>query len=200
MAETETVVETTETNVNDTNESGQVNSETGRSEGLDELAKLKAELAKQKEAINKATKEAAEYKRALRAKQSDEEIAAEERKAQDEARDKELEELRRKVAKAETIKSVMGKLGTDETVSGKLADHLYGAEDVEAALTELQRFWTAKEKALRLEYGKIPAPGVGSTNGEDPELQKAIKLAQDLGRERAGNGKSLAEDLKSYLH
>ena len=42
---------------------------------------------------------------------------------------------------------------------------------------------TAREKALRLEFGKIPAPGAGGANGEDAEAQKAIKLAQELGRE-----------------
>ena len=200
MAE-ETLTETTETTVETNNT---VPAETEQAEqkadgGNEELAKLKLEIARQKEAINKATREAAEYKRALRAKQSAEEIAAEEQKAQDEARQKKLEELEREVANVRTVKSVMGKLGTDEEVSGRLAEYLYGADDIDAALTELQRYWTAKEKALRLEYGKIPAPGVGGASGEDPEIQKAINLARELGRERAGTGKPLSESLKGYM-
>lgn len=165
----------------------------------EEVAKLRAELAKQKEAINKATREAADYKRALRAKQSAEEIAAEEKKAEDEATRKEIDELRREVARARTIKTVMGKLGTDEEVSGKIAEYLFGAEDADAALTELQRAWAAREKAIRLEFGKIPAPGAGGANGEDAETQKAINLAKELGRERAESGKSVRERLGGYV-
>ena len=165
----------------------------------DEIAKLRIELARQKEAINKATKEAADYKRALRAKQSEEEIAAEEKKATEEATKKEIEELRREVAREKTVKTIMSRLGTDEETSGKIAEYLYGAEDADAALTEMQRAWTAREKALRLEYGRIPAPGAGGANGEDAEMQKAINLAKEIGRERAMSGKSLKETLGAYV-
>lgn len=174
--------------------------------GNDELETLKAELARYKKSIDKNAKEAAENKRLandylkqLRAKQSEEEIAAEEKKAADEAARKEIEELRKEVAKTRTVKTVMGKLGTDEEVSGKIADYLYGAEDAEAALTEIQRYIAAREKALRLEFGKIPAPGAGGVNGEDAETQKAIELAKELGRERAQSGKSVRERLGSYV-
>ena len=180
---------------------GEHNEEHGQGEnsGNEELAKLKLELAKQKEAINKATKEAADYKRQLRAKQTAEEIAAEEKKAQDEAQAKEIEELRREVARAKTVKNVMAKLGTDEEASGKISEYLYGAEDIENALTEIQRAWVAKEKALRLEYGKVPAPGAGGANGEDAETQKAIELAKKIGRERAMSVKSLKDTLGGYI-
>lgn len=164
-----------------------------------ELAKAKADYAKLKAALDKATKEAGDARKALRAKQTAEEIAAEEKKAQDEAQAKEIEELRREVARAKTVKNVMAKLGTDEEVSGKISEYLYGAEDIENALTEIQRAWTAKEKALRLEYGKIPAPGAGGANGEDEGMRKAIELAKELGRERAGSGKSIKETLGGYM-
>jgi len=130
-----------------------------------EIARLKAELAKAKAATDKATKEAGDIRKQLRAKQSAEEIAAEEKKTADEALQKELDELRRKVARAETVKSIMGKLGTDETVSGKMAEYLYGAEDVDAALTELSKLWGAREKAIRLEFGKVSKPGIGAGDG-----------------------------------
>lgn len=129
-----------------------------------EIAKLRAELAKQKAAFDKAAKEAGDYKKALRAKQSEEEIAAEEKRAQDEARDKELADLRKRFAVAETSKKVMGFVG-DEATATSVAEYLYGAEDVDAAIAAFNKAWTAKEKALRLEFGKIPAPGVGSGDG-----------------------------------
>ena len=203
MADTETLVETTETvtdtGAENTNEAQGTETPEQDSGGNDEVVKLRAELAKQKEAINKATREAADYKRQLRAKQSAEEIAAEEKKAADEAAKKEIEELRREVARAKTVKTVMSKLGTDEEVSGKIAEYLYGAEDADAALTEMQRAWEKREKALRLEFGKIPAPGAGGANGEDAERQKAINLAKEIGRERAMSGQSLRDSLGAYI-
>lgn len=129
-----------------------------------EIARLRAELEKQKTAFDKAAKEASDYKKQLRAKQSAEEIAAEEKRAQDEARDKELEELRKRFAVAETSKRVMSFVGDEETANS-IAEYLYGAEDVDGAVDAFNKAWIAREKKLRLEYGKIPAPGVGGSEG-----------------------------------
>ena len=203
MAEiTETVVETTGTATenaeqNNVNESEATEQQTEN--GNEELLKVKADYAKLKAALDKATKEAGDARKALRAKQSAEEIAAEEKKAADEATQKEIAELRKEVARARTVKSVMARLGTDEETSGKIAEYLYGAEDPEAALTELQRAWTAREKAIRLEFGKIPAPGAGDGDGEDAARIKAINLAKEIGRERAVSGKSIKDSLGSYV-
>ena len=164
-----------------------------------ELARAKADLLKYKAAIDKATKEASDAKKALRAKQSAEEIAAEEKKAEAEKAAQEIEELRREVARTKAVKSVMSKLGTDEETSGKVAEYLYGAEDVDAALTEIQRAWTAREKALKLEYGKVPPPGAGGANGEDEETVRAIKLAKELGQERARSSESVQSQLKGLI-
>ena len=129
-----------------------------------ELAKLRAEMAKQKAALDKATKEAGDYKKQLRAKQSAEEIAAEEAKVQQEALMQELETLRKEKAVAATTAKITPMIG-DSEIAGQIAEYLYGAEDVDAALTAIQKAWTAKEKALRLEFGKIPAPGAGASDG-----------------------------------
>lgn len=133
-------------------------------DGNVELAKLRAELAKQKAAIDKATKEASEYKKALRQRQSAEEIAAEEKRIADEARDKELNELRKRFAVAETSKKVMSFVG-DEQISNSVAEYLYGAEDIDGAIDAINKAWIAREKKLRMEFGRLPAPGVGSTEG-----------------------------------
>ena len=135
-----------------------------------ELASLRAELARQKAALDKATKEAGDARKALRAKQTAEEAAAEEAKAQQEAMMKELETLRKERAVAATTAKVLP-LVTDNVLAGQIAEYLYGAEDVDSALAAIQKAWTAKEKALRLEFGKIPAPGVGGTDG--PTVTKA---------------------------
>ncbi len=129
-----------------------------------ELAKLKAELAKQKAALDKATKEAAESKRELRKKQSAEEVAAEEAKALQQAMEEELAQLRKEEAGGRSTAKAMGVVN-DSDVASQLAEYLYGAEDADAALTAIQKVWNAKEKALRLEFGKIPAPSAGSSEG-----------------------------------
>lgn len=144
--------------------------ETGKGNENAELAKLRAEFAKQKAALDKATKEAGDYRKQLRAKQSAEEVAAEEAKALQQSMQEELEQLRKEKAVAATTAKIMP-LVTDGEVAAQIAEYLYGADDVDAALTAIQKAWTAKEKALRLEYGKIPAPGVGGSDG--PTVTKA---------------------------
>lgn len=129
-----------------------------------EVARLKAEMAKQKAALDKAMKEAGDVRKQLRAKQSAEEVAQEEAKAQQEALMQELETLRREKAVAAITAKAVPFVGGNEAAA-ELAEYLYGAEDADAALTAIQKAWTAKEKALRLEYGKIPAPGVGGADG-----------------------------------
>jgi len=129
-----------------------------------EIARLKAEMAKQKAALDKATKEAGDYKKQLRAKQTSEEAQAEEAKAQHDAMMAELETLRKEKAVAATTAKIIPLVGNNE-VAGQIAEYLYGAEDVDAALAAIQKAWTAKEKALRLEFGKIPAPGTGASEG-----------------------------------
>ena len=125
-----------------------------------EVAKLKAEIAKHKAALDKATKEAGEYKKQLRASKSAEEQRAEEEKERQEATQQELETLRKQFAVANISKSVMGLVG-DEATANTIAEALYGAADVDAALDAFNKAWTAREKQLKLQYGKIPAPEAG---------------------------------------
>jgi len=164
-----------------------------------QLEQLKADLAKQKAALDAATSEAGKYKKELRAKQTQEEIDAAQKKEAEEKAAKELEELRREVARAKSTKSVMSKLSVDEETAGKIAECMAGCENIEAALLEIQKVWTAKEKALKKEYGKIPCPGAGENGSEDAEEAAAIELAKKLGRERSASDKSVSDGLKGYI-
>lgn len=161
QAEPETTVTETETNDNA------------------EIARLKAELAKQKAAMDKATKEAGDYKKQLRARQSAEEAAAEAEKERQEAMEKELAELRKERAVANTSKRVFTFI-QNEAVATEIANALYGAEDVDAAIDAISKAWAGREKALKIEYGRVPAPGVGS--GDGPTITKeqldAMTLAE----------------------
>ena len=167
---------------------------------------MKGDLAKMKNALDKATHEASENKKAmneaqkqLKAKMTQEESDAANKKEAEEKAAKELEDLRKKVAKAENTKNVMGKLSLDEDTAGQIAESLIGCENIENALLLIQKAWTAKEKALRIEFGKIPGPGQGGSNEEDAEEKAAIELARNLGRERASVNKSVADGLQGYI-
>ena len=162
-----------------------------------EIARLKAEIAKQKAAIDKATKEAGDARKALKAKMTAEEIAAQEKEAADEAQKQRIIELEKQVAKTSTVKTVMGKLGLDEESAGNLADHLYGAADIENALLEIQKAWQTREAALRKEFGKVTAPGAGA-DSNSPEAQ-AIKRAQELGKSRNALNEQAQKALNAYI-
>lgn len=168
---TNTVEAEIETMQSSNQEAKEQESAKGADTSLDnaEIAKLKAEIARQKIALDKATKEASENKKALRAKQSEEERLAEEKREADEAKDKELAELRKRFAIAENSKKIFAFTG-DEVVSNSVAEYLYGAEDVDAAIDALNKAWIAREKKLKVEYGKIPAPGVGAK--DSPSITK----------------------------
>lgn len=171
-----------------------------------QLEKANAELARMKAAFDKASHESSERKKALdqankdlKAKMTAEEIAAQEKKEADEKRDREFAELQKEMAKVKGTKNVMAKLGLDEEMSGKIAESMAGCENPENALLLIQQAWTAKEKALRLEFGKIPGPGAGGSSEEDAEEKAAMETAKRLGREKADSMKSVTEGLQGYL-
>jgi len=164
-----------------------------------QIEQLKADMAKQKKALDEATSEAGKYKKELRAKQTQEEIDAANKKEEQEKRDREFAELQKKVARAEGTKNVMSKLGVDEETAGTIAECMIGCEDVDNALLLIQKVWEAREKALRIEFGKIPGPGAGGKGGEDEAEQAAIELGKRLGRERAESNKSVTDGLKGYI-
>ena len=162
-----------------------------------EIARLKAEMAKQKAAIDKATSEASAAKKALKAKMTQEEIDAATKKEDEEKQAQRIIELEKQVAKTGTVKSVMGKLGLDEESAGRLADHLYGAADPENALLEIQKAWQAREKALKLEYGKITGPGAGA-DSNSPEAQ-AVRRAAELGKARNAQNEQAQKAMSAYM-
>ena len=162
-----------------------------------EIARLNAEMLKLKAAMDKAASEAAAAKKALKSKMTSEEIAAKEKEEADEKTAKELEELRKKVAKGETVKGIMGKLNLGEEAASSLADCLYGAADIENALLEVQKAWQAREKALRLEYGKITGPGAGG-DSNSPEAQ-AIARAREIGNQQSAVNDQAQKAINAYL-
>lgn len=162
-----------------------------------EIARLNAEMAKQKAALDKATHEASTANKALKAKMTQEEIDAAAKQEAAEKAAQELEDLRKQVAKGNTIKTVMGKLGIDEDAAGDLADHLYGATDIDNALLVIQKAWQAREAALRKEFGRVTGPGAGA-DSNSPEAQ-AVRKAQELGKARNAVQQKAQEAMQAYL-
>ena len=162
-----------------------------------EIARLKAEAARQKAALDKATHEASEAKKSLKAKMTQEEIDAQAKQEAAEKAAQELEDLRKQVAKGNTVKTVMGKLGIDEEAAGNLADALYGAADIENAILEIQKAWQNRETALRKEFGKITGPGAGS-DSNSPEAQ-AVRRAAELGKARNAQNEQAQKAMSAYM-
>jgi len=161
---------------------------------LNQIEKMKIDMAKQKEALDKATSEAGKYRKELQAKKTQEEIDADAQKEAAEKAAARLAELEREVAMTKSSKAVMSKLGVDEATAGKIAECLIGCENVDNALLLIQQAWTAKEKALRIEFGKIPGPGTGG-GSEDKEMQAALDLAAELGKRKAKTAESVRSQL-----
>ena len=140
-----------------------------------EIARLKAELAKARAATDKATREAGDFRKQLRARQTAEEAAAEAEKERQEAIEKELAELRKERAVANSSKRVMTFVN-DEQIATSIAEALYGAADIDLAIDVISKAWAAREKALRMEFGKVPAPGIGATEGPSITQEQLAKM------------------------
>jgi len=166
---------------------------------LAQIEQLKADMAKQKEALDAATSEAGKYRKELRAKQTQAEIDEANKKEAQEQRDREFAELQKKVARAEGTKNVMSRLNVDEDTAGKIAECLVGCEDSNNALLLIQKAWDAREKALRLEFGKIPGPGAGGGNEEDAAEKAALETAKRFGKQKADADKSVKDGLNRYM-
>ena len=177
---------------------GETKPEGGEEDLAAKLKKMEADYAKQKAALDKATSEAAQYKKELRTKQTQEEIDAANKKEAEEKAAQHVAELEREVSRIKATKSVMGNLGVDEATAGNIAESLVGCENVENALLLIKQAWDAKEKALRVEYGKVPPPGAGG-GSEDREKQEALKLAKELGQQKAGRGNSIRSQLQGFI-
>lgn len=149
-----------------------------------------------KDALDKAAKEAAEYKRQLNAKLSDDE-AAKVKEAEEKA---ELEtkytELLRKSTVAEHTARFLA-LGYEEKLARETAEALFDG-DMDKVFTNQQAFKAAMEKSIKADVLKhTPAPdGAG---GGSEEKAENVELAKAMGAAKAASLKTAGEGLKNYL-
>ncbi len=186
MADTD--INVTENNVTTEPETNQAENTAVSNE---ELTKAKADLARMKAALDKATKEAGDAKKALRARQSADEVAEEEKRAAeeekrlaDEERDKKLAEYEKRFVVADTAKKMLA-ITSDEAIANSIADGLYGADNAELVINNIKKLVSKVTADLKAEYGKIPAPGVGSANGTPMTKQEIFSIKDHVKRQKA---------------
>ena len=161
------------------------------------IAQLEAKAVKDKQALDKATHEASEANKALKAKMTQEEMDAAAKKEAEEQREQEIAEMQKELARNRASKSIMGRIGLAEEEANKLADALYGAADLENALLIFQKAWQGREKALKMEYGKIPGPGTGG-DSNSPEAQ-AIERAKQFAQRNNAVSEQAKKAMDAYL-
>ena len=161
-------------------------------EKVDALLKLdlpdsSAELAKMKSALDKATSEAADYKKQLKGKLTEDEAAAAEREAKWAEMEAKLKELETEKTISTYKASYLSMPGFDEKLAEETAKAL-AAGDMEKVF----------EKKLRADLVKQD-PKPDGAGGDDQKKDTAVEFAKKLGKQRADALKSANEGLKNYF-
>lgn len=139
------------------------------------------EVTKLKTALSKANSEAAEYKRALREKQSEQERTEAERKEHEAAIEEELKTLRRDKTVSGYLAQCLS-LGYDKALALRAAEAM-ADNDAAAIISCQQEFLEAKTKELEAAaLNKQPT----LTPGAPPSGKSAEELAEDKMRKYFG--------------
>lgn len=162
-----------------------------------------AEYARVKSALDKATSEAAEFKKALRAKQTDAENAAADQQARWNEMQAQLDALKEQNAqltqereKAAAKANFLGLPGFNDKIADAAAGALVGG-DSKKLFEELKKAFEAHAQNMTAENMKnMPAPGGAGGNGTNNE---ADKWAERFGKERASAKESANNILKHYV-
>lgn len=169
---------------------------------VDALLKLdlpdsSAELAKMKSALDKATSEAADYKKQLKGKMSEDEAAAAEREAKWAEMEAKLKELETEKTISTYKASYLAMPGFDEKLAEDTAKAL-AEGDMKTVFANQQKASAAHEKKLRAEMVKQD-PKPDGAGGDDQKKDTAVEFAKKLGKQRADALKSANEGLKNYF-
>ena len=171
-------------------------------EKVDALLKLdlpdnSAELARMKSALDKATSEAADYKKQLKGKLTEDEAAAAEREAKWAEMEAKLKELETEKTISTYKASYLAMPGFDEKLAEDTAKAL-AEGDMKTVFANQQKASAAHEKKLRAEMVKSDPKPEGAGGGNE-ETNTAVEFAKKLGKQRADALKSANEGLKNYF-
>ena len=136
-----------------------------------------SELLRLKNALNKANSEAADYKKKLRDKQSDEEAA---KQAKDEEYNKILQEntdLKRSISVSEKKAKLLA-MGYDEKLAGETAIAMVDG-DMDKVMTNQSIYLEAQKKEIKVDHLKnTPRPNQNSGENGELNYEKMISEAQ----------------------
>ena len=171
-------------------------------EKVDALLKLdlpdsSADLARMKSALDKATSEAADYKKQLKGKLTEDEAAAAEREAKWAEMEAKLKELETEKTISTYKASYLAMPGFDEKLAEDTAKAL-AEGDMKTVFANQQKASAAHEKKIRAEMVKNDPKPEGAGGGNE-ETNTAVEFAKKLGKQRADALKSANEGLKHYL-
>lgn len=139
-----------------------------------------AEINRLKAALSKANSEAADYKKQLRTKQTDDEAAEAERKANMEKLTQENADLKRSIALSEKKAKLLG-MGYDEQLADSTATAMVDG-DMDTVMANQSKYLEAQKKDILADkMKKTPRPAGGSENTGGTDYQKKIAEAQASG-------------------
>lgn len=138
-----------------------------------------AEIERLKASLSKVNSEAAEYKKQLRAKQTDDEAAEQARKEEHDRLTKENKDMAAKIAKMEKMQSLT-LMGYDKALAESTAEAMISG-DMDTVLANQNKFLESRNKAQKAaNLRSTPRPATGSENSE-PDYQKKAADAKAAG-------------------
>lgn len=139
-----------------------------------------AEVNRLKAALSKANSEAADYKKQLRSKQSDDEAAAAAQKEEQDRLTKENAELKRSIALSERKTKLLA-MGYDEILATETATAMVDG-DMDKVLANQSKYLEVQKKAIQADHmRKTPRPAAGSEGTAGVDYAKMIAEAQSGG-------------------
>lgn len=134
-----------------------------------------AEMEKLKSALSKSNSEAADYKKQLRAKQTEDEAAKQKEQEERERLQSDYEKLLRKTTVSDNKAKLLG-LGYDEKLADETAEAMADG-DSEKVFVNQKKHLDSVEKKVRAEALKDTPPPVGGEGSKTMTLEKFRKMS-----------------------
>lgn len=167
---------------------------------LAQLAEERAKSARLQNEKDSASSEAANFKKQLRAKMTANEQEEAEKKARDEAIEKELKELRNESRINKYSKRFMG-VGMDESTATELAS-------LTGEIAEPEKFFSVLDKFVKTTIKKAGEdsvealiksnPSIKAGNGSSDQDDEAVEIARESAKRKKNNGFN-EEALKQWM-
>lgn len=139
-----------------------------------------AEVNRLKTALSKANSEAADYKKQLRGKQSEDEANAAAQKEEHDRLAQENADLKRSIALSERKAKLLA-MGYDESLATETATAMVDG-DMDKVMATQSKYLEVQKKAIQADHmRKTPRPAAGSENTGGTDYAKKIAEAQASG-------------------